>query len=243
MGKQSDAVKLKKLIRERRIANGLTQLTLAGRLGIAQPTVSMWEQGRFSPSSEQIDRLEGILGGITETDQGEADSQTPISAWLSRAMAKKDITATEVARQAGVSVPTIYNLLSGRAENPQAKTIRAIESALGEKFDRIEPQEPALSGVGPLTDFDPYDKGQIPEKPGVYVFYDVSQRPIYVGKAKNIAIRIRDHSDKFWFKPPIVELAGYVEISDDKLRDQIETVLIQFLKKNAVINKNKTERD
>jgi len=34
-----------------------------------------------------------------------------------------------------------------------------------------------------------------------------------------------------------------IEITDKRLRDQVETVLIQFLKKNAVINKNKTARD
>ena len=77
----------------------------------------------------------------------------------------------------------------------------------------------------------------------MYVFYDISQRPIYVGQATNIADRIQDHSDKFWFKRPIVELGAYIEINDKKLRNQVETVLIQFLKKNAVINKNKTARD
>ena len=66
---------------------------------------------------------------------------------------------------------------------------------------------------------------------------------IYVGQATNIADRIQDHLDKFWFKRPIVELGAYIEINDKKLRNQVETVLIQFLKKNAVINKNKTARD
>jgi len=98
-------------------------------------------------------------------------------------------------------------------------------------------------GVGKLIDFDPYDHGQIPEKAGVYVFYDISQRPIYVGQAINIASRIREHNEKFWFKRPIVELGAYIEIKDKTLRNQVETVLIQFLKNNAVINKNKTARD
>lgn len=235
---------LGRLIRERRLANGLSQQQLAARLQSSQPSVSLWEQGKAKPSQQQIELLESILGGITKKEERQADSQTPISAWLSRAMGKKNLTVTEVATKAGVSVPTIYNILSGRAENPHGKTISSIEVVVGEKLESThKPQESGSTAISELIDFDPHDKSQIPEKPGVYVFYDVSQRPIYVGKAKNIASRIKDHSDKFWFKPPIVDLAAYVEIADEKLRDQIETVLIQFLKSNAVINKNKTARD
>ena len=40
-----------------------------------------------------------------------------------------------------------------------------------------------------------------------------------------------------------METGAHIEIPDPKLRDQIETVLIQFLKNNAVINKQKTVRD
>ena len=242
MANQSD---LGKFISERRHANGLSQKELADRLGVYQPTISMWEQSKAKPDARQIILLEKILGVITNAQEREEDSQTPLSAWLSRVMAKRNVTATEVATNAGVSVPTIYNLLSGRAENPQARTLRAIEAALGEKFEPTEKvRESGDSGsVGELIDFDPHDKGQIPEKPGVYVFYDISQRPIYVGQATNIADRIQDHLDKFWFKRPIVELGAYIEINDKKLRNQVETVLIQFLKKNAAINKNKTARD
>ena len=59
----------------------------------------------------------------------------------------------------------------------------------------------------------------------------------------NIADRLGDHVEKFWFKSPIVQTAAYIEISNKTLRLQVETVLIQFLKNNAVINKNKTARD
>lgn len=59
----------------------------------------------------------------------------------------------------------------------------------------------------------------------------------------NIADRLGDHGEKFWFKSPIVQTAAYIEISNKILRLQVETVLIQFLKNNAVINKNKTARD
>ena len=74
----------------------------------------------------------------------------------------------------------------------------------------------------------------------MYVLYDISQRPIYVGKASNIAGRLNDHGTRFWYKRPLVETGAYIEIQNKLLRDQIETVLIQFLKNNAVINKQKT---
>ena len=54
--------------------------------------------------------------------------------------------------------------------------------------------------------------------------------------------RISEHEDKFWFKPPIVESGSYIEIVDKRLRKQIETLLIKFLKSNAVLNIKNVER-
>ncbi len=96
--------------------------------------------------------------------------------------------------------------------------------------------------TGQLTDFDPNNDDDLPDAPGVYVFYDISQRPIYVGESGNIAGRIRQHRDKFWFKPPIVELGAYIAIYEDGLRKSVEKVLIRFLKSNAVINKQNVDR-
>jgi len=93
-----------------------------------------------------------------------------------------------------------------------------------------------------LTDFDPHDDDDLPEVAGIYVFYDVSDRPVYVGKAQNIAKRVGDHSEKFWFKYPIVSHAAYIEIVDKELRHQVEQILIGFLKSNAVINKQSVTR-
>ncbi len=76
----------------------------------------------------------------------------------------------------------------------------------------------------------------------VYVFYDVSDRPVYIGESQNIGTRVGTHEDKFWFKFPIVSNAAYVEIKDKDLRHQVEQVLIKFLKSNAVINKQSVDR-
>jgi len=104
-------------------------------------------------------------------------------------------------------------------------------------------EEQEIAGLGPLTDFDPHCAEDRPKVPGVYVFYDVSDRPVYVGKAKDIKGRVGSHEEKFWFKYPIVSHAAYVEIADQNLRHQVEQVLIKFLKSNAVINKQSVDRE
>src|ERR1035437_9472133 len=107
MGK---ANKLAERIRERRRANALSQTELAGRLNVSQPTISLWEKGKAAPSNDQLAKLNEILGGLTSSDTvTEAESQTPVAAWLSRALARKDLTVGEVAAKADVSVPTVYN--------------------------------------------------------------------------------------------------------------------------------------
>ena len=52
----------------------------------------------------------------------------------------------------------------------------------------------------------------------------------------DISARLRSHFDRFWFKPPIVQIGSYIEVKEKGLRTQLEQVLIKFLKKNAVIN-------
>lgn len=160
-------------------------------------------------------------------------------------MARRSLTPQELAGKTNLSLATIYNVVSGRAQNPSPKTIKALEKAVGSPFENKQETKEAseIAGIGQLIDFDPYDDREAPAKPGVYVLYDISQRPLYVGKAKEIRARIKSHRDRFWFKHPLVATGAYVEISDGKLCDQIETVLIQFLKNNAVINKQKTVRD
>jgi len=157
----------------------------------------------------------------------------------------KGLTVPELAAKAGISIPAIYNIENGKAQNPHSKTIAALQEALGGKFEQEGELEKSseIAGLGQFVDFDPHDAPAWPKEPGIYVFYDIAERPIYVGQASNIATRMRAHHDKFWFRRPIVENAAYIQVAEKKLREQIETILIKFLKSNAVLNKQQVERE
>ena len=230
--------------------NGLTQGDLAGKVGVAQPTISNWESGKIQPDEKQKARLESILGSADASTTGTAVSPggpTIAGSWLSKARERAALTPAQLAELAGVSIPTIYSIESGRAQFPRRRTIQALEKALGVSFDPESARElreaSEIEGLGDFEDFDPYNEKDWPTTSGVYVFYDSSDRPVYVGHGKNIATRIRDHEEKFWFKRPIVDNASFVPIGNETLRKQVESVLIKFLKSNAVLNYQLVERD
>jgi transcriptional regulator with XRE-family HTH domain len=234
-----------------RINSGLTQDAVAERLGVAQPTISTWEKGKSTPSKEQMTKLEAFLGPLgTQKGDTDSDTSTETSAfgvWVNSVRSKKGWTVVELAAKAGVSAPTIYNLENGRIDNPQEKTRTRIVTALGvtpESEIVAETKRAAqIEGLGNLEDFDPYDPEDLPEGSGVYVFYDIAQHPLYVGESQDLAKRLKDYSDKYWFKRPIVESGSFVKIAEKKLRKQVEQLLIRFLKSNAVLNKQHVDRN
>lgn len=246
------ADKLKDRLRRGRLAAGLSQAELAKKIRVAQPTISTWEIGTSKPDKETLAKLEGILGPITNLGgkNDKSDDAPPptdaVGAWLRKVRTETDMSIPELAKKSGLSLVTIYNVESGKSPNPQAETRRRLEKALGTTIPsdvRKEAEnDQEVPGIGTLQDFDPHKLDQLPKLPGVYVFYDISDRPVYVGKGESIASRVKDHEEKFWFKRPIVESGSYVEIRDAKMRHSVEQVLIKFLKSNAVINKQSVDR-
>lgn len=155
-------------------------------------------------------------------------------------LAERDGNCILDALRRAESVGKTYPLPTRRARRTR---VRGGASDPGGAAGMTERGEGAtIEGVGRFINFDPYDGKRLPDRPGVYVFYDISDRPIYVGEAQSIAHRIRQHHERFWFKPPIVQTASYVQIADVKLRKQIEAILIKFLKRNAVLNKQHVDR-
>jgi transcriptional regulator with XRE-family HTH domain len=188
-----------------------------------------------------------IHEAAVDAREAEAKGGSAFGAWLSKTRTEKGMSVPELASKSGITAPAIYNIESGKSLNPQKETRRRLEQALGASIpaDVTKEAERAqeIKGLGSLTDFDPYDEQNLPAVAGVYVFYDIAERPIYVGKAAIIASRVKEHKEKFWFRPPIVINAAYVPVSDATVRHQIEQVLIKFLKSNAVINRQSVERD
>jgi transcriptional regulator with XRE-family HTH domain len=236
-------------IRAARKQNALSQKELATKLGVTQATISNWEVGKAEPDAEQREKLQTILGAdaLSQKVTGQQDASSVLAAWLSKARQEARMTVAQVAEKANVSVPTLYNIEAGRAQNPRRRTMELLEKALGKKFEQEFQEEvrkaSTIEGIGEFQDFDPHDETDWPSEAGIYVFYDISDRPVYVGMSGSISGRIREHNDRFWFKRPIVERASYVPVKDKKLRKQIETILIKFLKSNAIINKQGVERE
>ena len=227
-------------LRKARLQEGMSQTELGKKVGVTQGSISNWEKGTIVPKDEQVHKLQRVLGTLTESS-GAQPANGAFGAWLRKARGEANLSVAELAAKAGVSIVAIYNIEAGRSQNPQEQTRKRLERALGVdtphdvQAEALEGQ--SIEGLSSLTDFDPHDKNDRPKKPGVYVLYDVSDRPIYVGKSQNIAKRIGEHEDKFWFRYPIVSNAAYVEITKEILRHQVEQVLIRFLKSNAVVNK------
>ena len=229
-----------------RIQNGLTQAELADRMKISPGAVSHWENSRVEPDEKNLKSLELILGPFASTKKRPENRAKPFGSWLNETRIVKGLSVADLAEAAGVSVPTVYNIENGRIDNPRRQTVRRLVRALGENtpaeaIARTE-EEAKIEGLGELVGFNPHIIDEVPAAPGIYVFYDVSDRPIYVGESGDIKRRIRNHRDAFWFKEPIVETAAYVEVRDSDLRKKVETMLIRFLKSNAVLNKHKVRR-
>jgi len=235
-------------IRSLRTANYLTQAQLAEKIGVTQPVIALWEAEKQKPNQERTAALETILGKLTNGGPAEPYEGSPIpllGRWLSQSLRSKKWTVVDLAKESGVSQPTLYNLLSGRAENPRDSTIQKLEKALGESFPfkkEIE-EESTVKGIGEFLDFNPSDSSDWPQESGVYVLYDIASRPTYVGQGINIARRIKDHEQAKWFIQPFVQTASFIRIEDKEQRQKIEKILIKFLKNNALVNRQLVERD
>jgi transcriptional regulator with XRE-family HTH domain len=225
-------------LRDARIRAGLSQGDLALRIGVSQATVSTWENGTSQPRTNSADALATVLDlGVETEDAAESPGSSPYGEWLARTRNQQGITRRELADRANVSEPQIWNIETGHTLNPRAETRDRLAKALGSEPSpetvSVTQQDAEIPDVGILTDFDPHNDDDLPPEPGIYVFYDISERPVYVGQSDDIRRRIAGHADKFWYKRPIVETAAYVRIADKKLRSQVETTMIRFLKSNG----------
>ena len=187
---------------------------------------------------------------------------------------KLGLSQEALAIAANVTQPTVSNIETGKSRNPHpsswAKIINALtdaaqkssgsigETQVGEeepsRAEEIKKEAEQVVGnassdnsierIGSLVDFEPHDDENLPSEPGIYIFYDVTDRPTYIGQSGDIRRRIRgNHDEKFWYREPIVNTAAYIRIEDEAQRKQIEKLLITVLKSHALINKAHVQRD
>lgn len=233
-------------LRTARLASGLTLQQVGDRVGVTGQTISNWETGKSFPNAAKRNALMSLFGLENSADGETIANANAFGAWVQKSRQELKLSRHELAVKAGVSAMQITNIESGKTRNPRDTTRKRLQSALGRDVpqdiqdEAIE--ESSVPGLGALEDFDPHSKEDWPIEPGVYVLYDVSDRPMYVGKSQNIASRLLDHQEKFWYRPPIVNSASFIRVQQEKLRHQLEQVLIKFLKSNAVINQQGVSR-
>jgi transcriptional regulator with XRE-family HTH domain len=221
-------------------------------------TIYNWEKD--GPPEGRIPEIEEILGPLTKKKQAPSDADetefdptedeiSSFGVWMRRRREELDLTRPELARKAHLAYPTVYFIESGRIKNPQAATKDKLLHLLGPMDDGDDTDdENRIQGIGSVHEFNPKDEEDQPSCPGVYVLYSRTRRPVYVGKAGSIHNRIttHDHTRKYtkrdwWFMSPLVEYGAYIEVKDKKLRDQVEKVMMRFLKNILGSNERNTK--
>ncbi|EEQ92890.1 hypothetical protein ACI50E_08175 [Brucella sp. ZJ1_1] len=176
------------------------------------------------------------------------DEHSAFGDWLRREMAKQGLTIASLVERTGITYTGIWNIIKGNTASPRKETREKLASALNEIIPpaieaEIVSQSALLPGLE-WVDFTPTDLETVPQASGVYVFYDITDRPVYVGKSsKNVRNRVKDHQTRFWFKSPLVVRGSFLSISDPELCLSIETILIKFLGKHALLNSKGVVRD
>jgi transcriptional regulator with XRE-family HTH domain len=185
---------------------------------------------------------------VARGDSNPLAPARPFGEWLRTERMLRTLSRTELAAISGVSRMQISNLERGRTRNPQPTTreklARALEVHVPAEVAIEAEREIAVEWFRSLTAFDPHDDESLPLTAGVYVFYDISGTPIYVGMSPRHPIRdrVREHYEKFWFKKPIVDRASYIAVQDENLCAQIAMVLLRLLKSNVALTQRLIEQ-
>lgn len=184
---------------------------------------------------------------MPQGEEGAASTQQSFGEWVSSEMTRQGLTIPQLAAKTKISYTGIWNIVKGNTvyptEETRAKLSAALDQPVPTEVQKEIEQESEISGYT-WTDFTPSDIGTVPEKAGVYVFYDVTDRPVYVGKsAKSVRARVKDHQTRFWFKPPLVVRGSFLAIDDPAMCEKIEMILIKFLGKHALLNVQGVVRD
>lgn len=228
--------------------SGLTQGALAERFGVSQAAISTWENGNSQPQGEQkrdvLAWIEKAQDSASDDNDDGQDEGSAFGDWLYNERQQRGWSREDLAEKAGISAQAIYQIETGRVRSPWKQTRERLANALGtaesppaDVLDELEKEE-QISGGGQLNEFSPWDGSTIPEAPSVYVYYDRTDRPIYIGQTNNLRRRNIQHqeNDK-WFFRRLVERGAFIELKVKAERDRTERLLIHFLGRNTMFNK------
>jgi transcriptional regulator with XRE-family HTH domain/predicted GIY-YIG superfamily endonuclease len=254
---------LGRALRRAREREGLTQQALADKLTksvgakVWPANIAQWEAGDRVPPDSYIPKIEEILGPITKRAAKKEkdaeiieDESSDFGVWMRNTREEKGLSRYELARQAGLTATTIYFIESGKVTNPQDATKDKIYKVLGKQPPKQHVtmrKHPTYNGKN-VHGFNVTDQSDWPAEGsmGVYVLYDKTHRPIYVGRSKHIGHRLiehRDHEPKEfdkWFDATAV-YGAYIEVADEKSQVELEWVMIRFLKDSLLFNIKYTE--
>ncbi len=225
----------------------MTQAALAKSLGYSAPTtISLWENDKGKPDADTMRKLEKRFGAFNapSTDENENQSENAFANWLSTERSGQGLTKKELAERSGVNALTIALIEDGKIQRPQQRTLAKLEKGLG--VDHVA--EPELKEdtqtderLGRFEQFNPWEEDEWPDFAGVYVLYDATDRPVYVGISGCIRDRLRIHNDHKWYVKPFVTKGAYIRVDGAGLRKSLESILIKFMLSNALINKKEKE--
>ena len=106
---------------------GLTQHTLAMKLGCVYATVAAWESGASGPLAACWPAIEAVLGS------GLVPERDGLPGQVRAARLRLGLTQEELARQAGVDPRTVRHVETGRHQSSR-RTMQRLGEVLGQPW-------------------------------------------------------------------------------------------------------------
>lgn len=132
-------------IRQRRMDLGLTQQTLATRLGCSYPTIAAWENDGSEPLARQWPAIETVLGfGLVPESDG-------LPGRIRTARLRLGLTQEELARRARVDVRTVRNSETGK-HLPSGISTQRLRGILGDYSSTPLNRAPRRKPLAPASD-------------------------------------------------------------------------------------------
>ena len=117
------------ILKKARVGTGLSQAEVGEKVGVTRRSL-YWEQGHSEPSSEQVAKLNKILG-LSHPPE-ESDLASPLAEWLKKARDAKHWSVPELAEESGLTPTAIYRIEHGLTRNLRESTRQKLENASSE---------------------------------------------------------------------------------------------------------------